>query len=125
MAKTKIAIVEDDKTLSKYLSSSFRTDPLFEVLTADDGEAGVDLVKTEKPAIVLLDIIMPIKNGFEVLEAIKANDETKDIPVIMLSNLSQQSDIDQAMKLGATDFFVKVDYEPQEIIDKIKKILKM
>ena len=123
MSKYKIAIVEDDKTLSKYLSASFRTDPDFEVLTADDGEAGIILVKKEKPAIVLLDIIMPIKNGFEVLEAIKTDKETKNIPVIMLSNLSQQNDIDQSMKLGATDFFVKVDYEPQEIIAKIKKIL--
>ena len=122
--KYKIALVEDDKMLSKYLSASLKSDGGFEVFTAMDGETGEKLVKDKKPDLVLLDIIMPKKNGFEVLTALKKDKSTKKIPVIIMSNLNQQKDIDQAKKLGAATFFVKVEMETSEIVDKVKKFLK-
>jgi DNA-binding response OmpR family regulator len=122
--KHKIALIEDDKMLSKYLSASLKSDGGFEVFAAMDGEAGEKLVREKKPDLVLLDIIMPKKNGFEVLISLKKDKTTKKIPIIMMSNLNQQKDIDQAKKLGAANFFVKVDMETSEIIDRVKKFLK-
>jgi len=122
-ALKKIVIVEDDHILSKYLSARFKQDGEFEVCTAGDGQEGEDLIKKELPDMVLLDMIMPKKTGFEVLEALKADATTKHIPVIVLSNLGQESDIARAQKLGAVDYFVKVDFEVKEIVDKVKNYL--
>ena len=119
--KYKIVIVEDDPMLLKYISSSFKAEKDFDVFTASDGEEGEKLIIECVPDLVLLDIIMPKKNGFEVLEAVRKNSSTAKVPVIVLSNLMQQSDIEQAKKLGATDYLVKVDLEVREIIDKVKK----
>jgi len=124
MSKIKIVLAEDDTTLSKYLKASFDEDGGFEVFTAMDGEEAIKIITSKVPDMVLLDIIMPKKNGFEVLEAIKANAKTKKIPVIMLSNLSQEKDVEQAKELGANDFFVKVDFETSEIIAKVKAVMK-
>jgi len=122
--KFKILIVEDDKILSKYLSASFKEDATFEIITAGDGEQGEKLAKEVKPDLILLDIIMPKQNGFEVLRKIKADPKIKKTPVIMLSNLSQPNDIKKARELEAKDFLVKVDFDPEEIIVKVKALLK-
>lgn len=119
----KIVIVEDDAMLLKYISASFRTDGGFEVHTAADGEAGEHTIKEQKPDIVLLDVIMPKKNGFEVLKEIKKDPTTAKIPVIVLTNLGQQKDVDQAKKLGAADYLVKVDLQVSEIVEKVKMFL--
>ncbi len=119
--KYKIAIIEDDPMLLKYISSSFKKEKDFDVLTATDGEEGEKIIIECVPDLVLLDIIMPKKNGFEVLEAVRKNLSTAKVPVMVLSNLMQPGDIEQAKKLGATDYLVKVDLEVQEIIDKVKK----
>ncbi|MBI4250774.1 response regulator [Candidatus Uhrbacteria bacterium] len=123
MATKKVVLVEDDSMLLKYLSAALSAEKDIQVLTASDGEAGEKLILQEVPDLVLLDIIMPKKNGFEVLEAVKKNSPTKDVPVIMLSNLGQQGDIDQAKKLGAENYYVKVDMEVSDIVEKVKKFL--
>ncbi|MBI4272598.1 response regulator [Candidatus Uhrbacteria bacterium] len=122
--KYKIAIVEDDAMLLKYLSSSLRAEQNFEVFTATNGEDGENMILDCKPDIVLLDIIMPKKNGFEVLEAIRKNPDMKNTSIVMLSNLGQGSDKDQAKKLGAVDYWVKVDMEVKDIVEKVKNFLK-
>ncbi len=121
--KYKIAIVEDDSMLLKYLSSSLKAEPNFEVFTALNGEEGEKMILDCKPDIVLLDIIMPKKNGFEVLETVRKNPDMKNTPIIMLSNLGQASDKDQAKKLGATDYWVKVDMEVKDIVQRVKTFL--
>ena len=120
----KIALIEDDQTLAKYLAAAFKDDGSFEILLAPDGEEGVKLVKMKKPDLILLDIVMPKMNGLEALKIIKADPTVKDITVIMLSNLSQHKDLDAAKKLGALAFLVKVDMEPHEIVNKVKEYLK-
>ena len=121
--KYKIAIVEDDAMLLKYLSSSLKAEPNFEVFTATNGEEGEKMILDRKPDIVLLDIIMPKKNGFEVLEAVRKNPDMRNTPIVMLSNLGQGSDKDQAKKLGAADYWVKVDMEVKDIVEKVKNFL--
>ena len=121
--KYTIAVVEDDTMLRKYLASSLSKEKNITVVTGANGEEGEKVIKETIPDLVLLDIIMPKKNGFEVLEAIKKDPKTKDVRVIVLSNLGQQSDIDQAKKLGAIDYFVKVDLEMSAIVSKVKAIL--
>jgi CheY-like chemotaxis protein len=96
----------------------------YDLIAAVDGEEGVEKAKSEKPEIILLDIMLPGIDGFGVLAQVKADPSTADIPVIILSNLGQREDIDRALKLGATDFLVKAHFTPQEIIDKIEQYLK-
>jgi len=125
MAQKKVVLVEDDSMLLKYLSAALSSEKDIQVLTASDGEAGEKLILQEVPDLVLLDIIMPKKNGFEVLEAVKKNSATKNVPVIMLSNLGQQGDIDQAKKLGAENYYVKVDMEVSDIVERVKTFLAL
>ena len=123
--KYKIVIVEDDPMLLKYLTSSFKQENAFELFTAVDGEEGERVIIECVPDLVLLDIIMPKKNGFEVLAAVRKNPSTAKVPVMVLSNLMQPGDIEQAKKLGATDYLVKVDLEVREMIGKVKKFFSI
>ncbi|HRY60355.1 MAG TPA: response regulator [Patescibacteria group bacterium] len=122
--KKKVAILEDDKMLNKYLAASFAKEGTYDVCAALNGEEGIAMIKKEMPDLVLCDIIMPKKNGFEVLEAAKKDAKTKKIIFIMLSNLSQESDVKQAKKMGAKDFWLKVDFDTEAIVKKVKDILK-
>ena len=124
MAATyKIVLAEDDHILSKYLSSRLAQEPNFEVHTAMDGEEAENLTRQIHPNLLLLDIIMPKRNGFEVLESLKKDPTSADIPVIVLSNLGQESDVARAKELGAVDYFVKVDLEVKDIVEKVKQFL--
>jgi DNA-binding response OmpR family regulator len=124
MGKKKILIVEDESTLQKALTE-FLEEEGFEVFSALDGEIGVALAKKEKPDLVLLDIILPKKDGYEVLEDLKGNEETKNIPVILLTNLESPEDIDRAFEKGASTYLVKSNYKLEEVVGKIKEILEM
>jgi DNA-binding response OmpR family regulator len=119
----KILLVEDDKFLRELMSKKLLSLD-FEVSTASDGEEGLEKIKAEKPEVVLLDLILPGINGFEVLEKAKKDPETANIPVIILSNLGQSEDIERGLKLGAKDFLVKAHFTPQEIVNKLKSILE-
>jgi len=118
----KILIVEDDmvlqKSLSEYLSSEG-----FDVACASDGEEGAQKAISEKPDLILLDIILPKKDGYEVLQEVRATPETGHIPVILLTNLDGIADVEKALELGATTYLVKADYKLEEITKKVKEIL--
>lgn len=119
----KVLIVEDDKFLRELISQKL-TKEGYEASSAVDGEEGVKKVKEEKPDIVLLDLILPGIDGFEVLTKVKEDPSVSSIPVIILSNLGQKEDIERGMKIGATDYLIKAHFTPSEIIEKIKSIIK-
>ena len=121
--KYKILLVEDDKFITKaYVDGLSRTG--FVVTAASDGNQALIALKQDKPDLVLLDLIMPEKNGFETLAEIKADESLKDIPVVVVSNLGQDSDIVEAKKLGAIDYLIKSDYSIDEVAKKIRQYLK-
>lgn len=119
---SKILIVEDDKFLRELINRKLRSEN-FETVLAVDGESALDLVVSQNPDIILLDLILPGINGFEVLGKIKDNEDIKNIPVIILSNLGQKEDVDKGMGLGAVDYLVKAHFTPSEIVDKINQVL--
>jgi len=122
MAK-KILIIEDDKFLRELISQKLLKEG-YDIAEAVDGEKGIKSVKDEKPDLILLDLILPGIDGFEVLTKIKKDSEIAEIPVIILSNLGQKDDIEKGLKIGAAGYLIKAHFTPGEIIDKIKEILK-
>jgi len=118
----KILLVEDDKFLRELMSKKLITLG-YEVVSAADGESGLVMIKEAKPDVVLLDLILPGINGFEVLEKAKQDLAIANIPVVILSNLGQTEDIEKGLALGAKDFLVKAHFTPQEIVNKLKSIL--
>jgi DNA-binding response OmpR family regulator len=121
MAK-KILIVEDDKFLRELISQKLSKEG-YDISEAVDGEKGVKSVQEIKPDLVLLDLILPGIDGFEVLSRIKADSAIAQIPIIILSNLGQKDDIERGLKMGAADYLIKAHFTPGEIISKIKGIL--
>lgn len=124
MEKKKILIIEDDDVLQTALQE-FLAGKGFEIISALDGEEGVKMAKMKNPDLILLDIILPKKDGYEVLKEIKSDQATQKIPVILLTNLGSLSDVEKALELGATTYLIKADYKLEEIVKKIKEILKM
>lgn len=120
--KLKILIIEDTVSFSQMYVSKLESCG-FEALVCQDGEKGFSVGCKEKPDLILLDIILPKLDGFAVLRLLKENSQTKNIPVILLTCLSQKSDIEKGLKLGAEDYLIKDQFSPQEVINKIKKIL--
>jgi len=119
--KKKILIVEDDQFLHKILAMKIKAAG-FDVISAYDGESALKKIK-ERPDLILLDLILPQMSGFEFLGEIKINEEYKKIPVIVLSNLGQEEDIERAKSLGAVDYLVKANFSIDEVIKKIKEWL--
>ncbi len=118
----KILVAEDDK----FLGNAYRaklTKAGFEVQIARDGQEAMDMVKTFAPDIILLDLVMPVKDGFTVLAELKIDPGLKTIPVLIASNLGQKEDTDRGMKLGAADYFVKSDLSLNTIIEKINNLI--
>lgn len=119
----KIIVAEDDKFLSKaYHLKLGKTS--HEVKYASDGDEVIELLKTFIPDLILLDLIMPKKDGFHVLEYIKNSETLKHIPVIVTSNLGQKEDITRALSLGAKDYIIKTDVSLEEIVKKIESFVK-
>ncbi|MSR76275.1 MAG: response regulator [Candidatus Ryanbacteria bacterium] len=116
----KILIIEDDKFLLKLYSDKLSREG-FLVSMAISGEEGLGKVKQEKPDLVLLDVILPQKNGFDILGALKLDPETKDVPVVMLTNLGQESDIKTGLDLGAADYLVKTDFSITKLPEVVRK----
>jgi len=119
----KILIVEDDKFLRDLIVQKLKREG-FAISEAVDGEEGLKIAKEKHPDIILLDLILPGLDGFEILRRVKSDASTASIPVIVLSNLGQKEDMDRAMSGGAEDFMVKAHFTPGEIIAKVKSILK-
>jgi DNA-binding response OmpR family regulator len=122
--KITVVIVEDEKMLADMYATKFAMEG-FDAQKANDGQAGFDLVKEEKPDIVLLDIIMPKIDGFGVLKMLKDEASLKKIPVILLTNLGQEEDIKKGKELGAADYFVKANHTPAEVVQKVKQVLNL
>ncbi len=118
----KILFIEDEEALQKTLGEVLKQEG-YEIIPALDGEAGLNLLKSEKPDLILLDLVMPKMDGFEVLKRLKADEETKDIPVIVLTNLEGIGDVGKAIELGATTYLVKAQYSLEEVVEKVKKAL--
>jgi len=120
--KENILIIEDDKFLRELISRKLINES-FKIEEAIDGEEGLKKLQEIKPDLILLDLILPGLDGFEVLERMKDNPGTSMIPVLILSNLGQKDEIERGLKLGAVDFLVKAHFTPEEIVDKVKEIL--
>lgn len=118
-----ILFIEDEPDLQKTLGQALENKG-YQVKKALDGEIGWRLAKKEKPDLILLDLILPKKDGFEVLADLKKDSSTKDIPIIVLTNLEGSHDIERALELGATTYLVKTNYELEEVIQKIEKALE-
>lgn len=118
----KILIIEDDALMRRLYQKVF-TFEKYSVDTASDGIEGLSKVKSTKPTLILLDIMMPKMNGLEVLQKLKADEGTKGIPVVVLTNLAGQSDAETALKMGAVKYIVKSEYEPKEVTKLIKGVL--
>lgn len=122
MAKT-ILVIEDDKFLRELIIQKLVKED-FKVSEAVDGEEGIKKIKEGKPDLILLDLILPGVDGFEVLSQMKKESTLASIPVIILSNLGQKDDVEKGLKMGAVDYLIKAHFTPGEIIDKIKAALK-
>ncbi len=120
--KIKILLVEDDKFLSEMYTTKLSKSG-FEVETAFDGEEGLAKIKEFKPKLVLLDIVLPKKDGFEVLKELKDKGFLNDTKVIALTNLGQKEEVEKGLSLGASDYIIKAHFTPTEVVAKAKKLL--
>jgi len=120
--KNTILIIEDEQHLQKLISEHIKKAGLA-YKQALNGEDGLYLAKQETPDLILLDLILPKKDGFEVLQELKKDKQTKNIPVLILTNLESTPDVQRALDLGANNYLVKSNYKLDDIIKKIKKYL--
>jgi len=118
----RILFIEDESALQKTFDEILKKAG-YEMIAALDGEIGLRLAKTKRPDLILLDLVLPKMHGFEVLKQLKETPETKDIPIIVLTNLEGISDVDKAIELGATTYLVKTKYSLKEVVEKIEKAL--
>ena len=121
--KTKVLIVEDEEILLTALSEELKQEG-FDAVGAKDGMEGVSMAVSEKPDLILLDLVMPRLDGIGALKQIKENPETKDIPVVILTNLSDYDKVSEALSLGAMDYLVKANYRLEELVAKIKTVMQ-
>ncbi len=118
----KILIIEDEEVLLNLIEAKLRKEG-YKVAIAKDGVEGLKMARKEKPDLILVDIIMPRKGGFEVMEEIRNEEEMKDIPIIVISNSGQPVELDRVKKLGVKDWLIKTNFDPQEVVEKVKKYL--
>ena len=120
--KKLILLVEDDEFLAELYATKLSLEN-FEVSLAVDGEKGLKKIRARKPDLILLDIILPKMDGFELLKIIKADKNLKNIPVILLTNLSQKDEVKKGLDLGADDYLIKAHFMPSEVINKIERMI--
>ena len=116
----KILLIEDEDVIIDLLQRKLEKEG-YEIEVAHDGQEGLDKMKKIKPDLVLLDIIMPKLGGLEVMEKKKQNPELRNIPVIIISNSGQPVELERAKKLGARGWLIKTEFDPQEVVEKVKK----
>ena len=121
MAAKKVLIVEDDPGIRGFVERLLRSYH-YEVLTAVDGLAGVELARKESPAWILLDVMMPKMDGFQVSQLLKEAKTTKDIPILFMTSLSKMGDVEKAFSLGANDYLIK-PFQAAQLIKKVEKLL--
>jgi len=118
----KILIIEDERILANVLEEKF-TQEDFEVKVAYSGEEAALTLKKFRPDIILLDLILPKKSGFDVLKDLKSNGDLKSVPVIILSNLGEAENLKKGLELGADDYMIKAQHPLKEVIEKVKRSL--
>lgn len=118
----KVLIIEDDPLMSRMYQKIFSFEN-YEVDMANDGEEGIQKAANFKPTVILLDVMMPKMNGLQVLERLKADENTKAIPVVMLTNLAGQQDAETALSKGAVRYIIKSEHDPKEVADMVKQII--
>lgn len=119
----KILLIEDDSLIIKIYSTRLKADG-YTVISAENGQQGLELAENELPDFILLDIMMPEVDGFTVLEKIRSNPSLKNTPIIVYSNLAQEAEMERAKQLGANEFIVKANISPTELVQKIKAYVK-
>ncbi len=119
MAK-KVLLIEDEELMVNLLEKKL-AQAGYNVFVARNGEEGLKIMRETKPDLILLDIIMPKMGGFEVMEEMNKDDNLKGIPVIIVSNSGQPVELDKAERLGARDWLIKTEFDPGEVIEKVKK----
>ena len=117
----KILIIDDEESILKMYSDALSN---HDILTSKDGDEGIKIAEENCPDLILLDIILPKVNGLDVLSRLKENQETSGIPVLILTNLPEESSADKAKTLGADGYFVKAEYEPEKLAEEVNKMLK-
>ncbi|HCQ31718.1 TPA: hypothetical protein DIU27_05085 [Candidatus Collierbacteria bacterium] len=120
--KKKVMIVEDDAVLVNALTLALE-DEGYDISVATDGEEAERMILKEVPDLILLDLLLPIKSGFEVLKVVRGNSETKDISVVILTNFEQETSVDEGMRLGAKDYIVKANIDIKDIPMIVKKYM--
>lgn len=118
----KVLIIEDEEALRKVLQEKMQSVGL-ETFAAKDGVEGWDMIQAKNPDIILLDLILPKMDGFEVLTMMKKDPEFKNIPVIVLSNLAEDESLKKALQMGAEDYFVKAQHPINEVVETVKNRL--
>lgn len=118
----KILIVEDEEIMIDLLQRKLTREG-YEVSVTRDGDEGLKAMREVKPDLILLDIIMPRMGGFEVMEEMSRDPELRQIPIIVVSNSGQPVELDNAQKLGAKDWLIKTEFDPQEVIEKVIKLI--
>lgn len=119
----KVLFIEDEMRLHKMFEDLFKAEEI-QFFSAYDGESGLRLAEEERPDLILLDLILPRKNGFEVLKELKANPHLANIPVFVLTNLEGAQDVEKALSLGASAYLVKANYSLENILERIKEVFK-
>ncbi len=117
-----IVLIEDDQFLAK-VCNDYLLETGYHVVMANHGDDAVDIVEEHQPDMILLDLILPGRNGFEILEEIRLHEEIYDTNVIILSNLSQPEDISRAKKLGVIEFFIKANTQLRTVVEHVNKVL--
>lgn len=121
---TSILLVEDDSFISGMYYTKLASMG-FTVQVIEDGDAAWERLQQDPlPDLVLLDVVLPKKDGFEILEGLRKEDRTKKLPIILLTNLGQKPDVERGIKLGANDYIIKAHYTPTEVVEKISKLLE-
>ena len=121
--KHKVLIIEDDEFLRSLTAKRLEKEG-YAVEVGVDGESGVAVAESKKPDLILLDLLLPGLDGFEVLKRVRSNEALKETPVIIFSNLGQKEDIERAKGLGANDFLIKANFTLDDVVGKIKSFLK-
>lgn len=120
----KILLIDDEQALLKVFTETLQTLGHFEVETAETGNDGIEKVRSLQPDLVLLDQVLPDINGNQILQMIKQDPSTKNIPVAMLSNFNQDNLVQEAINLGALDYILKYQVEPEDLVAKVNKLIK-
>ncbi len=123
MSKNFILVAEDDKAYGNVYQNKLVSEG-FDVEVAENGQLALEAIRRRKPDVFLLDLMMPVNTGFDVLNEIQANKELQGFPILVMTNLSQDIDIEKTLKLGAKDYFVKSDISIQEMVAKVRSYLK-